>query len=123
VGSLLDIVQRRFTISLKGLLDVPVAITCAIGVVAFVIAIRRRERVFAPLHDQPAFMAAIWGAFSATVIGALANDSGPVMLALGFLGLLFATGYVQGRPRDAEPSAPAPAARPRRRPRVRAPAR
>ena len=59
-------------------------------------AIRRRERVYATLSDQPAFMAGIWGGFAATVIGALSNDSGPVIFALGFLGLLFATGYVWG---------------------------
>jgi hypothetical protein len=43
-------------------------------------------------------MAGIWGSFFATVIGALSNDSGPVIFALGFLGLLFATGYVWGKP-------------------------
>jgi hypothetical protein len=44
------------------------------------------------------------------------------MFALGFLGLLFATGYVHGRP--GEPgSAPEPVSRSRPRPRVRAPAR
>jgi hypothetical protein len=45
-------------------------------------------------------MAGMWGAFSATVIGALSNDSGPVIFALGFLGLLFATGYAWARPPD-----------------------
>jgi hypothetical protein len=43
-------------------------------------------------------MAGVWGSFSATVIGALSNDSGPVIFALGFLGLVFATGYAWGRP-------------------------
>jgi hypothetical protein len=71
---------------------------CVIGVVAFVYGIRHRERLFAPLSDHPAFMAGIWGSFFATVIGALSNDSGPVIFALGALGLLFATGYVWGKP-------------------------
>jgi hypothetical protein len=46
-------------------------------------------------------MAGVWGSLSATVIGALSNDSGPVIFALGFLGMLFATGYVWGRPEAA----------------------
>jgi hypothetical protein len=97
-GQILDIIQRRLKISFNGLSDLSVALICAIGVVACVVAIRRRDRVFATLRDQPAFMAGIWGSFAATVIGALSNDSGPVIFALGFLGLLFATGYAWGRP-------------------------
>jgi hypothetical protein len=98
VGSLLDIVQRRFTISVKGLLFLPVAIICAIGLVALLFAVRRRERVFSPLREHPAFMAGIWGGVWAIAIGALSNDSGPVIFALGTLVLAFATGYVRGRP-------------------------
>jgi hypothetical protein len=97
-GEILDIVKRRFRISFNGLSTIPVAVICAIGIVASVLAVRRRERVYATLRDQPAFMAGIWGGFAATVIGALSNDSGPVIFALGFLGLLFATGYAWGRP-------------------------
>ncbi|MEA2440450.1 MAG: hypothetical protein QOH76_1874, partial [Thermoleophilaceae bacterium] len=97
-GEVVDIIRRRFTISFNGLGNVPVAVVCAIGVVACVVAFRRRERLYAPLRDQPAFMAGVWGSFSATVIGALSNDSGPVIFALGFLGLVFATGYAWGRP-------------------------
>jgi hypothetical protein len=104
-GEILDIVHRRLTISINGLKNIPIAIVCAAGVVCMVLAYRRRDRLYAPLRDHPAFMAGIWGSVSATVIGALSNDSGPVIFALGFLGLLFATGYVLGRPqgRDGEP--------------------
>jgi hypothetical protein len=99
-GEILDILHRRLTISLNGLGTVSVATVCAIGVVASVLAIRGRDRVYASIRDYPAFMAGMWGAFSATVIGALSNDSGPVIFALGFLGLLFATGYAWARPPD-----------------------
>jgi hypothetical protein len=95
-GGLGDIAQRRLKISFSGLDNIPVLLTCLIGIVCTVLAVRRRDRVYAPLREHPAFMAGIWGAFSATVIGALSNDSGPVIFALGFLGLLFATGYVWG---------------------------
>jgi hypothetical protein len=98
VGEIFDIIQRRATISFNGLKNIPILIVCVLGVIAMVLALRRRERLYAGLRDHPAFMAGIWGSFSATVIGALSNDSGPVIFALGFLGLLFATGYVWGRP-------------------------
>jgi hypothetical protein len=97
-SGLVDILHRRLTISFNGLDNIPVAIVCVLGVVCCVLGIRNRERLFAPLSDHPAFMAGIWGSFFATVIGALSNDSGPVIFALGFLGLLFATGYVWGKP-------------------------
>lgn len=105
LGEILDIVQRRFTISFNGLKNIPIAIVCVIGVVCFYFGVRRRDRLFGSLSDHPAFMAGIWGSFAATVIGALSNDSGPVIFALGFLGLLFATGYVWGKPetRDEPP--------------------
>jgi hypothetical protein len=118
-GEVVDIIRRRFTISLNGLGNLPVAIICAVGVVACVVAVRRRDRLYAPLRDQPAFMAGVWGSFSATVIGALSNDSGPVIFALGFLGLVFATGYAWGRPAGAGEQDPG--LRARNRPRERAP--
>jgi hypothetical protein len=97
-GEVVDIIRRRLRISFSGLSTIPVALICAIGIVGSVVALRRRERVYATLRDEPAFMAGIWGGFAATVIGALSNDSGPVIFALGFLGLVFATGYAWGRP-------------------------
>jgi hypothetical protein len=118
-GEVVDIIRRRFTISVNGLGNLPVAIICAVGVVACVVAVRRRDRLYAPLRDQPAFMAGVWGSFSATVIGALSNDSGPVIFALGFLGLVFATGYAWGRPAGAGEQDPG--LRARNRPRERAP--
>jgi hypothetical protein len=97
-GEVLDIIRRRLRISFNGLSTLPVALICALGVVASVLAVRRRDRVYATLRGHPAFMAGIWGSFAATVVGALSNDSGPVIFALGFLGLMFATGYAWGRP-------------------------
>jgi hypothetical protein len=101
-GEILDILRRRLTISFNGLSNLPVAITCALGIAGSVLAIRRRDRIYASLRDYPTFVAGMWGAFCATVIGALSNDSGPVMFALGSLGLLFATFYVRGRPSGQE---------------------
>jgi hypothetical protein len=106
VGDLLDIVRRRLIISVSGLKRLSTAITCALGIVLFTIGVRRRGELFGPLRDQPAFMAGIWGAFTATVVGALANDSGPLIFEAGLVLLLLATGYARSRP---EPPLPAQA--------------
>jgi hypothetical protein len=57
-------------------------------------------------------MAGLWGGLAATVVGALGNDSGPLIFALGFLTLVFATGYVRGGARGA-PEADSPPRRAR----------
>jgi hypothetical protein len=98
VGDLLDIVKRREIISVSGLKRLSTLLTVLLGVVLMVLAVRRREELFEPLRDYPAFMAGIWGAFFATVIGALTNDSGPLIFEVGFLMLLMATGYARSRP-------------------------
>ncbi len=106
IGDLLDIVKRRLIISATGLKRVSTAVTCAIGVVLLYLGVRRRGAVFAPLAQEPAFLAAIWGAFAATIVGTLANDSGPLIFEAGLLMLLLATGYARSRP---EPAADEPA--------------
>src|SRR5439155_25987405 len=113
VGDLLDIVKRRLIISVSGLKRITTALTCAFGVVALYLGVRRRSEVFAPLRGQPAFMAGIWGAFAATIVGTLANDSGPLIFEAGLMLLLFATGYARGRPepREHAPTQVAPTAK------------
>ncbi|MFL5909542.1 MAG: hypothetical protein ACJ768_03085 [Gaiellaceae bacterium] len=98
VGDLLDIVKRREIISVTGLKRISTLLTVLLGVALMVFAIRRRDEVFEPLREYPAFMAGIWGAFFATVLGALGNDSGPLIFEVGFLMLLMATGYARSRP-------------------------
>src|SRR5919199_5466469 len=98
VGDVLDIVRRRLIISVSGLKRWTTAATCAAGIVAFYYGVRRREELFAPLRDHPIFMAGIWGAFAATVVGTLSNDSGPLIFEVGLMMLLLATGYARNRP-------------------------
>jgi hypothetical protein len=95
-GGLLDVVKRRSVISWRGLRDTTVLVICILGAIAFSYAIWRRKQIFAPLGGHPAFAAGLWGGLAATVVGALGNDSGPVIFAGGFLILLLATGYARG---------------------------
>jgi hypothetical protein len=95
-GGVLDAVKRRSVISWRGFSDTTVLVLCVVGVLGFAYAIRRRARLLAPLRPHPAFAAGMWGGLAATIVGALGNDSGPVIFAGGFLVLLLATGYVRG---------------------------
>jgi hypothetical protein len=98
VGDLLDIVRRRLIISVSGLKSVTTAVTVGFGILALYYGVKRRREIFAALDEQPAFMAGMWGAFAATVVGALANDSGPLIFEVGLFMLLLATGYARARP-------------------------
>jgi hypothetical protein len=106
-GGLLEIVKRRLLISANGLDTVLMAGLVLIGIIAMVWGVRRRADLLSPLRAHPAFVAGLWGALSATVIGALSNDSGPVIFIAGFFGLLLALGYGRGAP-GAAPSRASP---------------
>jgi hypothetical protein len=101
-GGFLDIVERRSVISLRGLRDTTVLVICIVGVLGFAYGLWKRKRLLAPLEGHRAFAAAMWGGLAATIVGALGNDSGPVIFAGGFVVLLLAVGYVQGAPEKAE---------------------
>jgi hypothetical protein len=118
-GDLLDIARRRLIISVSGLRRFTSALTVGFGIVAFYYGVRRRHEIFAALRGQPAFMAGIWGAFAATVVGALSNDSGPLIFEVGLILLLLATGYARSAPGSAD-AAPRPASRGARNSRVAA---
>ena len=97
VGGFLDVVKRRSVISWRGLSDTTVLVLCIVAAIGFAFALLRRERLLRPLAEYPSWRAAVWGGFAATVVGALGNDSGPVIFAGGFLCLLLAAGYAHGR--------------------------
>ena len=103
-GDILDIIRRRLIISVSGLKRWTTAATCGVGILAFYYGLKRRERIFAPLRDEPVFMAGIWGAFAATIVGTLANDSGPLIFEAGLTVLLLATGYARSRPDSGQPA-------------------
>ncbi|HEX8743269.1 MAG TPA: hypothetical protein VF712_09045 [Thermoleophilaceae bacterium] len=109
-GGLLEVIKRRLLISANGLALPAMAVLAAIGVVCMVWGVRRRDDLLRPLRVHPAFVAGIWGALAATVIGALSNDSGPVIFNVGFLGLLLAMAYGRGAPGAHPGRAPRPRA-------------
>jgi hypothetical protein len=107
-GGFLEIVKRRLLISANGLALPAMAAVAALGIFFIAWGVRRRDDVLRPIRAHPAFVAGMWGALAATVVGALSNDSGPVIFNVGFLGLLLAAAYGRGapgaHPRTASPS-------------------
>lgn len=97
-GDLRDVIVRRYGAAWNELRNhlMPLATALALG--AGVLIVRRRERLCSPLGGDPAWVAALCGGFAAGLIGALSEDSGPVLLvvAVGALGCMLA--YVWGRP-------------------------
>jgi hypothetical protein len=99
-GELFEIAGRRFRISFSGLDNGTTPISISVTLALLGLGTWKRDRLLAPLRDAPAFRAGIAGALAATVVGALANDSGPLILLIGTIFLLLAVGYARARPAE-----------------------
>ena len=97
-GDIRDIIVRRYGAAYDELKNhlMPVATVFALG--ASVVVVRRRERVCAPVDSDPAWLAALAGGLTAGVIGALTEDSGPVLLVVAVFVLGCVLSYLWGKP-------------------------
>ena len=102
--------SRRYQLAFGVLVQgrtIPTFVGAALGI-AF--ALRNRARLYAPLRGR-AWPAALLGGLACGVVGAVSNDSGPVLLTNAVIALAAVTAYVQGCP-DLEPDAGAPVGHP-----------
>jgi hypothetical protein len=97
-GDVRDIVVRRYGAAWNELKNHLMPLATAVAVIASVLAIRYRERVCAPVDSDPAWLAALSGGLAAGAIGALTEDSGPVLLVVAVLMLGCVLGYLWGKP-------------------------
>ena len=97
-GDFADTVARRYELAWAALNRglTPVLTVAAIALAVF--GYRRRAALYAPLGGAPAWRAGLGGALSASVAGALFNDSGPLLLLFGVFILAWITAYVRGDP-------------------------
>jgi len=96
-GDLADVVRRRFEGSFSSLKNPGRLIVFLIGVAAVVWLAAHRARLLDGLPRG--LSAALIGAWFAVAVGAIANDSGPLILEIGAIFLLLGTGYARSRPR------------------------
>jgi len=107
-GDLGKVLLRRWRLSTAGLTHGGMPFTIGICIVLLVLGVIRRRELLAPLAGQRErpLRAAFVGSFFAVVVGALANDSGPMIVMIGTASLLLALGYVRsGTPTGARPEA------------------
>ena len=77
-----------------------------IAILGIAVAVRRRERVLAPVDGDPAWRALLAGLVAAGVAGAVFNDSGPVLLLFEAFFAASAVLYLRGDPRLARDGLP-----------------
>ena len=97
--ALWDVVVRRYTLAFNVLQTGAMPFITVLAVLAAAYAARYRERIYAPLRGSPAWRAALAGGLAASVVGAIFNDSGPILLVFGVFVLTCVTAYVRGDPK------------------------
>jgi hypothetical protein len=101
-GDIRDIVVRRYGAAYDELKNHLMPLATALAVIVSVVAVRRWERVCAPVDCDPAWVAALAGGLTAGAIGALSEDSGPVLLVVAVFTLGCVLGYLWGKPLGVE---------------------
>jgi len=93
-----DVIVRRYTAAWDELKNHTMPIATALALACAVWGVRRRERLLAPVASDPAWLAALAGGLTAGVVGALVEDSGPVLLVVAVFALGCVASYLWGRP-------------------------
>jgi hypothetical protein len=109
-GEIRDIIVRRYTAAYDELKHGAMPFATALALVLSALAGRHHRRLLAPVGCDPGWIAALAGGLTAGVIGALSEDSGPVLFVVAVGALACLLSYLWGKPADV--TAPAPSQRP-----------
>jgi hypothetical protein len=102
-GDVRDIIVRRYTAAYDELRHGAMPVATALCLLAAALAVRRYRSLSAPVDADPAWLAALAGGLAAGVVGALTEDSGPVLLVVAVVALGCVATYLWGRPPRALP--------------------
>jgi hypothetical protein len=105
-GSLDDVfstIDRKLDSAIGQLVKGVMPLNTAVCLAAGAYVIRNHARVLAPTGKAVAWRACLVAGFTGSILGSLANDSGPVLLVIGCFGLACVLAYLRGDPRLAEP--------------------
>jgi hypothetical protein len=97
-GDLRDVIVRRYTAAWDELGNHAMPVATVFALLTAALGLRRRERLLAPVAGDPAWLAALSGGFAAGVVGALVEDSGPVLLVVAVFALGCVLTYLWGQP-------------------------
>jgi hypothetical protein len=97
-GDVRDIIVRRYKAAFKELHNhvMPLATALVLACAAF--GIRRHKRLLAPVGGDPGWLAALAGGLACGIVGALAEDSGPVLIVVSVFALGCVLSYLWARP-------------------------
>ncbi len=97
-GDLRDVIVRRYSAAWGELHNHAMPVATAFSLLAAALGLRRRARLLAPVAADPVWQAAFAGGLTAGVVGALVEDSGPVLLVVAVFALGCVATYLWGRP-------------------------
>lgn len=100
-GDVRDIVVRRYGAAYDELKNHAMPFATALALALSVLGVVRHERLSAPVGSDPAWIAALAGGLAGGVVGALSEDSGPVLLVVAVFVLGCVCSYLWGVPQDA----------------------
>jgi hypothetical protein len=103
IGDVVATVNRKLDSAWRQLRHGVMPINTAVCLAAGAYVIHNRERVLKPTGTAVGWRACLVAGFTGSILGSLANDSGPVLLVIGCFGLACVLAYVRGDPRLAEP--------------------
>jgi hypothetical protein len=121
-GDVRDIIVRRYKAAWGELHNHAMPVATGLALVASGVAIRSRERLLIPVQGDRLWLAALSGGLAAGVVGALVEDSGPVLLVVAVFTLGCVLSYVWAPPAGAARGGRTPAPRAAQRGRHGAPA-
>jgi hypothetical protein len=98
IGELWELVTRRYVLAFQALIRGRTPAYFLAAALAVVFAWRNREFIYGAIRHERAWQAALLGGLGAGVVGALTNDSGPVLFINAVLALGAVSGYLFGRP-------------------------
>ncbi|HET7487102.1 MAG TPA: hypothetical protein VFJ85_04180 [Acidimicrobiales bacterium] len=96
LGDLSELVIRRYQLIATTFTNAATPLWMGAALVAVAFAVRNRSVLYASVHTTP-WTAALVGGLAGGIVGALTNDSGPVLLTNTIIALAAATAYAQGR--------------------------
>jgi hypothetical protein len=97
-GELRDLLERRYSAASRELRNHAMPAASAVALLAAALGLRWRARLLAPVGGDRAWQAALVGGLAAGVVGALVEDSGPVLLVVATFALACELIYLWGRP-------------------------